>query len=166
MSKHAPRSKTAFIVIHHSATPASKDIGASELDLQHRARGFDEIGYHLVIRRDGKVEYGREISVVGAHVRGFNEVSVGLCLVGGRTEAKEYQASFNFTPEQWRSLAQVLSRLARLYPEALIVGHNDLSTKDCPGFNVRRTLAAMLRDYPDLLQRTKKASRRGDEVAI
>ncbi len=152
MSSRVDRKKTELIVIHHSGSFASRDIGAFEIDQLHRARGFDCIGYHLVIRRDGRVESGRALSTVGAHARGFNTVSVGLCLVGGRADGEEYKAELNFTPKQWLSLAQTLSALLQRYPNAVIVGHNDLSMqKDCPGFNVRRTFAVMLREYPEVL---------------
>src|SRR5687768_8825904 len=47
-----------WIVIHHSATPAG---GAKTFDKMHKAKGWDELGYHFVIGNgtdtaDGQVE--------------------------------------------------------------------------------------------------------------
>lgn len=81
------------IVLHHSATYADQDIGAAEIDAMHRARGFPPfrrpdgregwIGYHWVVRRMGLVEAGRPEALAGAHVRGHNTGTIGICLVGG-----------------------------------------------------------------------------------
>ena len=51
--------------------------------------------------RDGTVEDGRDINVSGAHAAGFNSVSVGVCLVGGR--GKDNKAENNFTEAQMAS---------------------------------------------------------------
>ena len=66
-----------YLVVHCSATPASRDIGAKEIDLMHRQKGWRCIGYHYVIRRDGRVEAGRPENEPGAHVEGHNGHSLG-----------------------------------------------------------------------------------------
>jgi len=57
------------IVIHCSATPEGRNVSASTIDGWHRKRGFNQIGYHYVIGLDGKIEAGRPVNVMGAHVR-------------------------------------------------------------------------------------------------
>lgn len=129
-----------YIVVHCSATQASADIGAKEIDRWHRERGMFSIGYHLVIRRDGTPEKGRELDQPGAHARGFNERSIGVCLVGGIkiVDGKQLPEN-NFTDEQFKTLQEALTYLKQRFPGAEILGHRDLPNvkKDCPCFDVR-----------------------------
>lgn len=148
------RRLTKYIVVHCSATRPSSDIGADEIDQWHRARGWNGIGYHAVIRRSGLIEFGRHFDAAGAHVAGHNFQSVGVCLVGG--VGADGRAVDNFTAEQRDSLRLVLRMLERAYPGAEVLGHRDLSpdldgdglierhewAKDCPSFDVREWLTA------------------------
>jgi len=143
------RRKTDYIVVHCSATPSTSDIGVDEIDDWHKQRGWSGIGYHAVIRRDGEIEFGRHFDEVGAHVKGQNYRSVGVCMVGGVDDQGD--AEDNFTDEQYESLVAILVTLERAYPFAEILGHRDLSPdldgdgiieehewlKDCPCFDVR-----------------------------
>lgn len=134
-STMAKRKRTTHIVIHCAATKASMDIGAAEIDKWHREKGWLMIGYHKVIRRDGRIEDGRPLDSPGAHVEGMNSVSVGICLVGG-IDAKG-RPERNYTPEQWAALKSLVLDLKRVYPEAVVVGHHDLNPgKACPCFEV------------------------------
>lgn len=75
------------VLIHHSA---SNSVTTKKADLErwHKARGFLEIGYHKVIERDGAVVAGRAESSEGAHAKGANTYSLGVCVVGDfETEA-------------------------------------------------------------------------------
>lgn len=74
------------IIIHCTATPARRDVKADDIDRWHRARGFRGIGYHYVVYLDGTVVHGRNESVAGAHCKGFNAHSIGVCYVGGLDE--------------------------------------------------------------------------------
>jgi N-acetylmuramoyl-L-alanine amidase len=134
------------IVIHCSATKANvdenitlpgEDIGLREIDKWHRARGFNRIGYHYVIRRDGTVEPGRPVDQAGAHVENHNANSIGICLVGGVDESG--RAENNFEPAQWRALKALIIGLSRACPLAAILGHRDYPgvKKDCPCFDAR-----------------------------
>lgn len=138
-----------YLVVHTSATPASADIGAKEIDRWHRAKGWLGIGYHFVIRRDGTVETGRPVDRVGAHVQGYNKNSIGICMVGGVDENGHDMG--NYTPEQFVALFDLLTKLKADYPTADIRGHRDFSPdlngdgkitsnewiKLCPCFDVR-----------------------------
>lgn len=132
-----------YLVVHCAATPAKMDIGAKEIDLWHRQRGFAMIGYHQVIRRNGKVEQGRPLDMPGAHAQGFNLLSWGVCLVGGVDVAgANSKPEANYTPEQYAALAGVLRAWSALAPNAKILGHCDLPSpharlKACPSFDVR-----------------------------
>lgn len=130
------RKKTEFIVVHCAATSPKMDIGIKEIEKWHKARGFDSVGYHVVIRRDGTRELGRGIDEIGAHVKGYNYNSIGVCLVGGIDENGKSES--NFTPEQFEALWNVLGVLTKDYPFAEVVGHRDLNAgKDCPCFDVK-----------------------------
>lgn len=152
VSTFQKRPATDFIVVHCSATKASMDIGVQEIRQWHLQRGWSDIGYHKVIRRDGTVEDGRPLDVVGAHVEGFNSRSVGVCMVGGLSAFKD-KGEDNFTPDQWLALKSLLRHLRQCYPSAKILGHRDMPKviKDCPCFDVREWVTTNL---PDLANYT------------
>lgn len=133
-----PRTSTDYIVVHCAATPPTLDVGATEIDRWHRQLGWLMIGYHKVIRRDGRIEDGRPIDVPGAHVSGYNANSVGICLVGG-VDAKGNPEQ-NYTPAQYESLKKLLRELKAKYPKAVVQGHRDFPkvAKACPCFDVRK----------------------------
>jgi N-acetyl-anhydromuramyl-L-alanine amidase AmpD len=133
-----PLNKAAvrFIVVHCSATPPDADIGADEIRRWHvEDNGWSDIGYHYVIRRAGVIEHGRSLDYQGAHVRGYNHESVGICLVGG--VSKDGQPDANFTAAQYGSLESLISLLLPRFPGAAVRGHRDFPgvTKACPSFD-------------------------------
>lgn len=128
------------IIIHCSATPPEMDIGRKEIDLWHRKRGWLMIGYHRVIRRDGTIEVGRKIEMAGAHARGHNKQSIGICLVGGVNG--NGKPDDNFEREQRAALFNLVGELHGRWPEARILGHNEISHKACPSFDVQAWLKA------------------------
>jgi hypothetical protein len=132
------RRSTDYIVVHCSATKPSQDIGASEIRKWHvEDNGWSDIGYHQVIRRSGAIELGRPLHVSGAHAKGVNSRSVGVCLVGGINANGDPEN--NFTQKQFDALALTLEYWKLIYPKAEILGHCDLPgvTKACPCFDVR-----------------------------
>ena len=133
------RAETNFIVVHCSATSSKMNIGANEIDKWHRAKGWACIGYHYVIRRDGSVEEGRDVEVIGAHVSGHNADTVGICMVGGVNADDVNKAENNFTEAQFTSLKSLLTILMLKYPNAKIQGHRDFPevAKACPSFDVK-----------------------------
>jgi len=98
-------------VIHHSA---SADVSAKTIDTWHKARGFDGIGYHFVIRTDGSIEKGRNINKIGAHSKGRNNL-VGICLTGND----------KFTEAQKKSLISLLNQLR--------ISNIERHHEECPG---------------------------------
>ena len=124
------------IVIHCSATKPNVDIGSREIRSWHLDRGWKDIGYHFVIRRNGKIELGRRLDVPGAHVKGHNATSIGVCYVGGLDEAG--RPTDNRTHRQFKSMEILVKVLWALFPDANVVGHNDFQgvTKACPCFDV------------------------------
>lgn len=122
------------LIVHCSATPAGRDVTASDIRRWHREeRGFADIGYHFVVRLDGKVECGRPLAVVGAHCRGHNSRSVGVCYVGGI--GSDGRPADTRTPAQRQALLGLLTALRRRFPGASIHGHRDFAAKGCPSFD-------------------------------
>ena len=127
------------IIIHCSATPEGKHFTAADIRRWHKAQGWSDIGYHYVILLDGTVQEGRPVSQPGAHCKGMNARSIGICYIGGL-------ASDGKTPKDTRTTAQkaamhaLVERLAAQYGLTAdqIHGHNEYAAKACPSFNVRR----------------------------
>lgn len=135
--KFKTRPYTDYIVVHCSATQNKSNVDRSVIAQWHRAQGWMDIGYHYVIKTDGDVEIGRDRDAVGSHVKGHNETSIGICLVGGIN--KQGQSENNFTKAQFESLRGLLAELKLDYPDATICGHRDFPGvhKDCPCFDVK-----------------------------
>lgn len=130
-----------MIIVHCSSTLPHMDIGVKEIKHWHvNERGWSDIGYHLVIKRDGSFENGRPLDINGAHAKGYNHRSIGICLVGGMKSKDEYEA--NFTLAQYDSLKHAVKYLKSVYPIEVVLGHRDLPgvTKTCPCFNVAELL--------------------------
>lgn len=125
------------IIVHCSATRPSQDIGAAEIDTWHRQQGWSEIGYHFVIRRNGQIENGRAVEKIGAHCKGHNAESIGICLVGGID--KDGKPENNFTDAQFTSLRSLAAKLQVQFPcIQSIHGHNEFAKKACPCFDVKK----------------------------
>ena len=122
------------IIIHCSATKDGQNFDAADITRWHKQRGFLTIGYHFVIKLDGTVEIGRPISEVGAHTKGHNFDSIGICYIGGLDDdAQPYDTR---TPEQVKALQKLVQHLLTIYPKAKVYGHNHFTKKACPCFNV------------------------------
>ena len=132
-----PRSSTEYLVVHCSATKPSMDIGLREIKRWHvDDNGWRDVGYHYIIRRNGEVELGRSNRDTGAHAAGYNHKSISLCMVGGMAE--DNSAENNFTAQQWTALLDLVKQIKVDYPEADVIGHNEISEKECPSFNVQK----------------------------
>ena len=144
-----------LIVLHCSATKATQNYSFPQCQADHRRRGWKDIGYHYYITRDGQVHDGRPLSEVGAHCKDHNQHSIGICYEGGLdAEGQPYDTR---TKAQRASLRALLEKLHNQFPNAIIMGHRDLSPdldgnghvdpdewmKQCPCFDA-------LWDYADL----------------
>lgn len=125
------------IVIHCSYSRPTQDWGASHIRRIHvEENGWDDIGYHFVIRRDGVVEGGRPLEEEGAHAKGHNEDSIGICLIGGMS--KDHQPDANFTSAQYTALATLITAMSAAFSLTRndIYGHRDLAPdRECPCFD-------------------------------
>ncbi len=123
------------VIIHCSATKPSMDIGAETIRRWHvDGNNWADIGYHFVVRLDGAIEKGRDIDVVGAHCKGQNASSIGICYAGGVDE--NGQPEDTRTSQQKAALIELTSSLSTLFPGVTFHGHKEYSPKACPSFNV------------------------------
>lgn len=131
-----PRESTDAIFVHCSATKPSMNWGVREVRQSHKERGFLDVGYHFIIKRDGTVEAGREESAIGSHAKGYNHNSIGVCLIGGVDDRMKMDA--NFTPAQMTALRSLLVELLAKYPGSVLRAHHDIAPKACPSFDLKR----------------------------
>lgn len=138
------------IIIHCSATPEGRDVSVEDIRQWHVQRGFNDIGYHYVVYRDGSVHVGRALRFVGAHCLGHNAHSVGICYIGG-VEARSLKPKDTRTNEQKVALRKLIDELRLRFPKARVLGHRDTSPdkngngkieqwewlKDCPCFDAK-----------------------------
>ncbi|MEM6727014.1 MAG: N-acetylmuramoyl-L-alanine amidase [Pseudomonadota bacterium] len=102
--------------------------------------GWRDIGYHYIIDRDGTRGTGRALDEIGAHTRGQNRASIGICLIGGHGSASTDAFQDHFTDAQELALLNLLAELEGRFGALDIRGHNDFAAKACPGFKVDRWL--------------------------
>lgn len=147
--------KIEKIIIHCSASTWGN---VSVIRKWHKKRGFSDIGYHKVIlngyetyedfmsknkQSDGLLELGRPESVVGAHVKGMNTTSIGICLIG----------IDKFSWRQKWTLIKLVLGLMKEYKLKVedVLGHYECPTgkeqgKTCPNFNMN-TFRRILRFF-------------------
>jgi N-acetyl-anhydromuramyl-L-alanine amidase AmpD len=133
------RTKTDIIVIHCTQTPSDMDVDVEKVIQWHKNRGFDTIGYHYLIKRDGTLQVGRDEDVVGAHAVQVNGTSIGVALVGGGTVDMGWEN--NFESIQFETLKSILLKLKDKYNIEKIIGHYQVDDKKkCPSFDVPKWL--------------------------
>jgi len=127
-----------YIVIHCSDSPQGRGDDAATIHRWHREKQWSGIGYHYVITEDGTVQNGRPEYWMGAHVKGHNKDTLGICLIG-----VDY-----FTDDQFAALRPLLAKLKIRHPEVEVVGHSTLDPgRGCPNFDVQSFL-----HHPELFE--------------
>lgn len=124
------------IIVHCSATREGQDISLETIRRWHIIeRGWSDIGYHYVITLNGEVKEGRPLERSGAHCKGHNRSSIGVCYVGGCDD--KLNPKDTRTDKQKEALVDIITALKQEYPNAVVYGHNDFSDKACPSFNAK-----------------------------
>ena len=137
--------KIKEIIIHCTDTPEGRDYPIEQIRADHKRQGWSDIGYHYVIYRNGHVEPGRDVDLIGAHCQkgGHNTYSIGIAYVGGCANVpgvpyEKQERKDTRTMAQKASLLSLLMDLRKLYPDAKIYGHHDFdSGKQCPCFDAK-----------------------------
>ena len=129
--------KLEKIILHCSATPKGRDVSTETIRKWHvEGNGWSDIGYHFVIRLDGTLEIGRPLERIGAHVKGHNRGSIGVCYIGGTNAGtKKPEDTMNHTQEQ--TFRNLVVSLRASWGDLSLHGHNEFSSKACPSFDVQ-----------------------------
>lgn len=121
------------IFIHTSAsfnsTKGLLDPSAADIRAMHKGKGWSDIGYHAVIRRDGRLEAGRPLEKIGAGVNGANKDSLHICCTGHGDHE-------DFTDSQKKILTQTIYGWLKRYGlldefkanMMRVVGHREVNT--------------------------------------
>ena len=129
------RNRTDEIILHHAE---AKSASVEEVNRWHLERGWTGIGYHYYIRKDGRIYRGRPEWAVGAHAKGHNDKSIGICCEGAYMTETMPEAQFD-------ALVGLVREEMAKYPGAKVLRHRDVNSTDCPGVNLpwKALLAAL-----------------------
>ena len=117
-----------LIVWHCSDSDNKLHDNVATITKWHIERGFATIGYHFLITKDGRVHKGRDLDAIGAHAKGHNSHSIGICLTG----------KDKFSKEQKTALKELTEQILESYnlDWSNVKLHNELDVnKTCPDFN-------------------------------
>ncbi|QNN99768.1 hypothetical protein P67b_00009 [Ruegeria phage Tedan] len=174
---YLPDHVVRWIVQHYSATFIENEYTYEQLEADHKARGFREGGYHFYVTypRPGKparIIAGRDLTQpgrfeVGAHSKGENSESIGICCEGGLTKATGPNVGVDTRhPDQIKLQIELIDMLDARFPgEQIIEGHRDMpgAATQCPGYNARAWWDSVLQERanpkrPDLRGETAVAA--------
>ena len=129
-------------MIHCSDTPASFDVTPEHLHKWHiEENNWSRLGYSLLVKRNAKlnilIPFDRDDVIdsweISNGARGWNGRTKHLCWAGGRGAGG---AEDNRTHEQKLVMEATVKMLVMLCPDIKLIGHNQVSKKYCPSFNV------------------------------
>ena len=140
------------VIIHATDTFSNKNIGAEEIDAIHKKLGGASkgIGYHYVIRRDGRLQRGKDLTKEGDHCSAgnYDQTSIGIVMVGGidspSTEQTFQRTSSSFTRAQYDTLEMFLQSFYNHVPGGEVFGHNDIEETELdPYFDVQEYIVSL-----------------------
>ena len=119
------RSKTDMIILHHAE--ASK-CSAEDIHRWHLDFGWSGFGYHFLVRKDGSIYRGRPEGTIGAHCKGINSTSIGICAEG------DYMKE-TMPEKQKAAIIELVDYLKKKYTVVNVFGHREVGSSNCPGVN-------------------------------
>ena len=130
------------IIVHCADTHEGRDVRTAEIKRWHtEERGWSDIGYHWVVELDGSLHAGRPEEISGAHCKGHNSSSIGICYVGGSDASGDPKDTR--TEAQKEALKNLIVDLLDRYSDAEVFGHRDFSEKACPSFDAKTEYAGL-----------------------
>lgn len=139
----AKRYPVTEIVLHTSATPGDWYLDKSATEMRdeirkwHMDKGWRDIGYHRVFAPSGDMALGRSLWSIGAHVKGHNQGTIGICMIPVKTITKMGDVEDFYTSKQIKAVKEYIKEVAALTSKLKVTGHNRYANKLCPGFIVR-----------------------------
>lgn len=130
MTFKAPKRLVNRVFIHCSASDNPDHDDVKVIREWHLKRQFDDVGYHLFVRKDGTVQTGRNLEKTPAAQQGNNTGTIAICLGGLNL----------FTTEQFDSLRDLCEQIHAELPLATFHGHCEVSSKTCPNFDYQIVL--------------------------
>lgn len=145
--------KLKYLVLHCTATPEGREVSSEMIRHWHTdpvskgGRGWGQVGYTDMVHLDGSIERlvsnNEDAEVdpweVTNGVKGYNDVSRHVVYVGGVARDGTTPRDTR-TAAQRRAMERYVREFHRVFPTVRIVGHNELSAKACPSFDVKRWL--------------------------
>ena len=125
-----------YLAVHCTATPQTATVSSIQSYWRNVLK-WKMPGYHFIIKPNGEVVQLLEIEKVSNGVKGFNSVSINISYIGG-VDSKN-RPTDNRTPAQKKALFDLLKKLKKQFPKAIIQGHRDFPDvkKACPSFNAK-----------------------------
>lgn len=143
--------KIKYLVIHCTATPEGRKVTRQDIERWHLVeRGWSKVGYSDMIHLDGTVEnlinYNDDDIIdpweISNGASGYNSISRHVVYVGGMTKDNNF-AKDTRTNEQNKSLREIVEYFICQYPNIKVIGHNEISGKSCPSFDVQAWLKGL-----------------------
>lgn len=157
-------SKLKYLVIHCLATPEGREITRQDLEQWHlKERGWSRLGYSDLIHIDGRlenlIEFDQDDNVdsweISNGAKGYNGIARHVAYVGGASSKKEAWMK-HYPPKDTRTEAQnyTLEQYVRFtilrHPNIKVIGHNEISNKSCPSFDVKLWLRSICIDEKNI----------------
>ncbi|RWX56223.1 peptidoglycan recognition protein family protein [Photobacterium chitinilyticum] len=121
------------VFIHCSASDYPQHDNVETMRKWHLERGWQDVGYHYFIRKNGQLDVGRDLEKIPAAQSGHNKNSIAICLHGLKKEL--------FTKKQFESLIDLCKLINKAYEEQIVFrGHREVSDKNCPVFDYQKIL--------------------------
>jgi len=136
-----PNRAVHSVFLHCSASDLPEHDSVDVIEDWHKQRGWDGIGYHYFIKKDGTIQVGRDLEKIPIAQSGHNTGSIAICLHGLKKE--------KFTNDQYNSVVSVCSAIRGQYMPQKIKfrGHCEVSSKTCPVFDYKKVLDLDVNGY-------------------
>jgi putative cell wall-binding protein len=176
------------MLLHHTETTNSYSAAQSYAQMRSvyafhtKVRGWNDVGYNLLVDRFGTVYEGRRGSltapVMGAHAGGFNAQTLGVAVIGSFSTVRAPAAAESAVVRllAWQAARYDINPRGRVYLTSAggsytkykagasvgilaVSGHRDVDSTECPGndfypdlSSIRARVAALM--VPELLSPT------------
>lgn len=145
--------KIERIFVHCTASHQTASV--NDIKNEFKRKGWKNPGYHYIVDPGGAIHQLLDDEKVSNGVRGYNQTAINVAYIGGIDA--EGKAMDNRTEPQKKALAKLLRLLRSRYPDAVILGHRDISPdtngngivdpweriKECPCFDAKTEYAGL-----------------------